>query len=256
MVHAQDRTIHHRSRGPRVGHDGLRRYAAAVRQRRAGCERREPRGICRRERGARVRGAVNGRGPPGRRPGARTAHLRRQRRRCPASASSTRAPARTPASMPTSAARSPRPCSAIRRGRVPRRSAPTSEVPALQTGEIDVLIRNTTWTVSRDTRWGLFAPTTFYDGQAIMVPTLTDATTLDDLAGATICVQSGTTTELNLTDRCAATASTPAGLRGDRPDLRGLRGGPMRRGHERPFAAGRADARRSPTRPTTSSSTR
>src|SRR3990170_393959 len=74
--------------------------------------------------------------------------------------------------------------------------------PALQTGEVDVLIRNTTWTVSRDTTWGLFAPTTFYDGQAMMVnSTLVDATTLEDLAGATICVQSGTTTELNLTDQ-------------------------------------------------------
>ena len=74
--------------------------------------------------------------------------------------------------------------------------------PLLQSGDIDVLIRNTTWTVSRDTSWGLFGPTTFYDGQAIMVnSTLTDATTVDDLAGATICVQSGTTTELNLTDR-------------------------------------------------------
>ena len=74
--------------------------------------------------------------------------------------------------------------------------------PLLQSGDIDVLIRNTTWTVSRDTSWGLFAPTTFYDGQAIMVnSTLTDATTVDELAGATVCVQSGTTTELNLTDR-------------------------------------------------------
>ena len=74
--------------------------------------------------------------------------------------------------------------------------------PALQTGEVDVLIRNTTWTVSRDTSWGLFGPTTFYDGQAIMVnSTLTDATTIDELEGATVCVQSGTTTELNLTDR-------------------------------------------------------
>ena len=74
--------------------------------------------------------------------------------------------------------------------------------PLLQSGDIDVLIRNTTWTVSRDTSWGLFGPTTFYDGQAIMVnSTLTDATTIDELAGATICVQSGTTTELNLTDR-------------------------------------------------------
>jgi general L-amino acid transport system substrate-binding protein len=77
--------------------------------------------------------------------------------------------------------------------------------PALQTGEIDVLIRNTTWTVSRDTSWGLFAPTTFYDGQAMMVnSTLTDATTLEELAGATICVQSGTTTELNLSDQFGA----------------------------------------------------
>ena len=74
--------------------------------------------------------------------------------------------------------------------------------PLLQSGDIDVLIRNTTWTVSRDTSWGLFAPTTFYDGQAIMVnSTLTDATEVDDLEGATVCVQSGTTTELNLTDR-------------------------------------------------------
>ena len=74
--------------------------------------------------------------------------------------------------------------------------------PLLQSGDIDVLIRNTTWTVSRDTSWGLFAPTTFYDGQAIMVnSTLTDATAIDDLAGATVCVQTGTTTELNLTDR-------------------------------------------------------
>jgi general L-amino acid transport system substrate-binding protein len=78
--------------------------------------------------------------------------------------------------------------------------------PALQTGEVDLLARNTTWTVSRDTAWGLFAPTTFYDGQAIMVnSTLTDATTIDDLAGATVCVQSGTTTELNLTDRLGDT---------------------------------------------------
>jgi general L-amino acid transport system substrate-binding protein len=72
--------------------------------------------------------------------------------------------------------------------------------PALQTGEIDVLIRNTTWTVSRDTSWGLFAPTTFYDGQAIMVRADVGATTIADLAGATVCVQTGTTTELNLAD--------------------------------------------------------
>jgi general L-amino acid transport system substrate-binding protein len=72
---------------------------------------------------------------------------------------------------------------------------------ALQTGDIDVLIRNTTWTVSRDTAWGLFAPTTFYDGQAIMVnSTQIDATSLEELDGATVCVLTGTTTEQNLQD--------------------------------------------------------
>jgi general L-amino acid transport system substrate-binding protein len=81
--------------------------------------------------------------------------------------------------------------------------------PALQTGEVDVLIRNTTWTVSRDTSWGLFGPTTFYDGQAIMVnSTAVDATTIADLDGASVCVQSGTTTELNLADQFNAQGLT------------------------------------------------
>lgn len=75
--------------------------------------------------------------------------------------------------------------------------------PALQTGEVDVLIRNTTWTVSRDVSWGLFV-TTFYDGQGMMVKKSMNAKTLQDLKGATICVQSGTTTELNLTDQMRA----------------------------------------------------
>jgi general L-amino acid transport system substrate-binding protein len=72
--------------------------------------------------------------------------------------------------------------------------------PALQSREIDVLIRNTTWTVTRDSDWGLFAPTTFYDGQGMMVRSADGITSLADLEGATICVQTGTTTELNLTD--------------------------------------------------------
>jgi len=82
--------------------------------------------------------------------------------------------------------------------------------PALQTGEVDVLIRNTTWTVTRDAQWGLFGPTTFYDGQGLMVRSEVGATTIEDLAGATICVQSGTTTELNLAD-----AMAEAGLEGN-----------------------------------------
>jgi general L-amino acid transport system substrate-binding protein len=72
---------------------------------------------------------------------------------------------------------------------------------ALQSGEIDVLVRNTTWTSSRDAEWGLFAPTTFYDGQGMMVRKDMGATKLEDLAGASICVQTGTTTELNLADQ-------------------------------------------------------
>lgn len=72
---------------------------------------------------------------------------------------------------------------------------------ALQTGEVDVLIRNTTYTVTRDAELGLdFAPPTFYDGQGFMVRKDLNVKALGDLAGATICVQSGTTTELNLAD--------------------------------------------------------
>lgn len=73
---------------------------------------------------------------------------------------------------------------------------------ALQSGAIDVLIRNTTWTSSRDAAWGDFGPTTFYDGQGMMVnSTQNDSTTLEELAGATICAQTGTTTQLNLADQ-------------------------------------------------------
>lgn len=73
---------------------------------------------------------------------------------------------------------------------------------AVQAGEVDILIRNTTWTISRDTSVGMeFAPTTFYDGQGMMVPTETGFESLEDMQGASICVQSGTTTELNLTDQ-------------------------------------------------------
>ena len=72
---------------------------------------------------------------------------------------------------------------------------------AIQGGEVDVIFRNTTNTISRDATWGDFGPTIFYDGQGMMVRADLGATTLEDLAGATICVTSGTTTELNLTDQ-------------------------------------------------------
>jgi general L-amino acid transport system substrate-binding protein len=72
---------------------------------------------------------------------------------------------------------------------------------ALQSGEIDMLARNTTWTLTRDASLGLnFAAVTFYDGQGFMVPVKSKVTSAKQLKGATVCVQSGTTTEKNLTD--------------------------------------------------------
>jgi general L-amino acid transport system substrate-binding protein len=71
----------------------------------------------------------------------------------------------------------------------------------LQTGEVDVLVRNTTWTLLRDTENGFnFAPVTYYDGQGFMVPKKLGVKSAKELDGATICVQPGTTTELNLAD--------------------------------------------------------
>jgi len=72
---------------------------------------------------------------------------------------------------------------------------------ALQSGEIDLLARNTTWTVVRDTSLGLnFVGVNYYDGQGFMVPKKLNVKSAKDLNGATICVQPGTTTELNLAD--------------------------------------------------------
>lgn len=72
--------------------------------------------------------------------------------------------------------------------------------PSIQTGEVDMLSRNVTWTSSRDAQWGNFTIIMFYDGQGFIVPADSDIETLEDLDGATICVTSGTTTELNLAD--------------------------------------------------------
>ncbi|MEA5554438.1 amino acid ABC transporter substrate-binding protein [Anabaena cylindrica UHCC 0172] len=73
---------------------------------------------------------------------------------------------------------------------------------ALQTGEIDVLSRNTSWTLSRDTSVGLdFAPVVFYDGQGIMVRKNSGIKSLADLKNKAICSQTGTTTEQNLADQ-------------------------------------------------------
>jgi general L-amino acid transport system substrate-binding protein len=88
-------------------------------------------------------------------------------------------------------------------------AAKTKFVPAtaqqrftlLQSGEVDILTRNTTWTLQRDTELGLtFAPVNYYDGQGFMVAKKAGVTSAKQLDGATVCVQPGTTTELNLAD--------------------------------------------------------
>ncbi|ACO00538.1 amino acid ABC transporter substrate-binding protein [Brucella melitensis] len=74
---------------------------------------------------------------------------------------------------------------------------------AFQSGEVDVLIRNTTWTISRDTSLGLdFAGINYYDGQGFMINSkkLAGINSALQLSGASICVQAGTTTELNMAD--------------------------------------------------------
>ena len=72
---------------------------------------------------------------------------------------------------------------------------------ALQSGEIDLLSRNTTWTLTRDASLGMhFVGVTYYDGQGFMVPAKGKIKNAKQLKGATVCVQSGTTTEKNLTD--------------------------------------------------------
>jgi general L-amino acid transport system substrate-binding protein len=72
---------------------------------------------------------------------------------------------------------------------------------ALQSGEVDVLSRNTTWTLSRDTSLGLdFAAVTYYDGQGFMVRKSLKVSSALELNDAAVCVQQGTTTELNLAD--------------------------------------------------------
>ena len=72
---------------------------------------------------------------------------------------------------------------------------------ALSSGQIDILSRNTTWTFSRDNDLKLeFVGVNYYDGQGFMVPKELGVTSAKDLDGATVCIQTGTTTELNLAD--------------------------------------------------------
>jgi general L-amino acid transport system substrate-binding protein len=77
----------------------------------------------------------------------------------------------------------------------------TERFTALQSGEVDLLSRNTTWTMARDTSLGLaFAGVSYYDGQGFMARKSLGVASALELSGAAVCVQSGTTTELNLAD--------------------------------------------------------
>ncbi len=72
---------------------------------------------------------------------------------------------------------------------------------ALQSGEVDILSRNTTWTMSRDTQLGLnFAGVNYYDGQGFMVRKELKVSSAKELSGASVCTNTGTTTELNVAD--------------------------------------------------------
>ena len=72
--------------------------------------------------------------------------------------------------------------------------------PTMQSGQVDMMSRNTTWTSSRDATWGNFSQTMFYDGQGFMVPASLGVSSAMELRDAKVCVQQGTTTELNLQD--------------------------------------------------------
>lgn len=91
-----------------------------------------------------------------------------------------------------------------------RRLDSTERFTALSGGEVDMLSRNTTWTLNRDTEVGMeFAPTTFYDGQGMMVRKDSGLETLEDFDGKAVCVEAGTTTELNLTDKMRKAGASP-----------------------------------------------
>ena len=78
---------------------------------------------------------------------------------------------------------------------------PKDRFAAVQSGEVDVLSRQTTWSLSRDTTLGLsFSAITYFDGQALMVKKSLGIKSAKELNGATVCVQGGTTTELNIAD--------------------------------------------------------
>lgn len=107
-----------------------------------------------------------------------------------------------------------------------------SRFEALRVHEIDILLRNTTWTLTRDVPQEMaFAQTTFYDGQAVMVRVADGIDTLADLDGAVVCALSGTTTQLNQEDTFGGTDVSYQPLGFDRNETL-----------QEAFVAGRCDA--------------
>ncbi len=116
---------------------------------------------------------------------------------------------------------------------------------ALQSGEIDVLVRNTTWTAGRDGSEGAnFLQPTFYDGQGMMVATDAPYQSVADMDGTTICVASGTTTEGNIAIEFARLGIAPAEVLSF-PDARAHPGGVPRRSLRR-LVLRRVPAHRAP----------
>ena len=72
--------------------------------------------------------------------------------------------------------------------------------PTIQSGEVDMLVRTVTWTTSRDSQWGNYVQTMFFDGQGFMVNKALGISSALELKDAVVCVTQGTTTELNLQD--------------------------------------------------------
>src|SRR5690606_12894153 len=90
---------------------------------------------------------------------------------------------------------------------------------ALQAGEVDVMVEVTTWTATRDTTMGLdFPGINFYDGQGFMTRADAGVSSVNDLDGATICVDKGTTNEVNLADYFRANNLTYTSLVFDKAD--------------------------------------
>ena len=78
---------------------------------------------------------------------------------------------------------------------------PKDRFPALTSGQVDILARQTTWTLSRETTVRLdFTAVNYYDGQGLMARKALNVTSAKDLGGASVCIQTGSTTELNLAD--------------------------------------------------------